>query len=136
MKKKKALKKALKKAPKKTMKKRGRPKGSKNKVQPEVKKKIWKKKFVKKEQDLSRVKFSKFLGYCPCGAIVALSNKICPRIYVCSTCGKRKSTSKLRTDSKNKREEVKNKREYMLSSINTNFADMPLLRTKTLTEKE
>lgn len=65
-------------------KKRGRPKGSKNKP----------------KQDLSRVKFSKFLGYCPCGGIIAARDKKTPRTYLCSNCGKKRALNTLKQEAK------------------------------------
>ena len=98
------------------MKKRGRPKGSKNKRKsriPKIYTQYQRKLFKKNQpQDLSRVKISKFLGYCPCGAIIAARNKRTPRTYACDTCGKKHKTSELKAQ-KSKTKLPLNKKDYM-----------------------
>lgn len=90
----------------------GRPKGSKNKKKATPKKKPTKRKKAEPE-DLSRVKISKFLGYCPRGHMIALRDKRTPRTFFCTTCGKKYSTSKIKTERSSKKTVPINKRKYL-----------------------
>jgi hypothetical protein len=97
---------------KKLPRKLGRPKGSKNKPkQPKQPKKKAAKK-VKVVEDLSHVKISRFIGYCPRGHMIAARDKRTPRTFMCETCGKKYSTSKLKTTKAEKKKPL-NKAKYL-----------------------
>ena len=108
-------------------KKRGRPKGSKNKTKKlETIKKYVEKKIVKKvkkvkaklkrkpkrSDDISRVKISRFLGYCPKGHMIAARDKRTPRTFICAACGKKFSTNKLKQTMPESKKPL-NKKEYL-----------------------
>jgi len=95
----------------------GRPKGSKNrrksrfqKTYTEYQRKLYKK---KEKQDLTWVKISKFLGYCPCGAIIASRNKRTPFTYMCDVCGKKHRTSEIKAERSKEKKLALNKKDYL-----------------------
>lgn len=74
-----------------------------------------KKKPFKKEKvvdDLSRIRISRFLGYCPEGHMIAARDKRTPRTFICEACDKKYSTSKL-YDSKKEENKPLNKASYL-----------------------
>lgn len=103
-------------------KKRGRPKGSKNKTTV-----ISAANKPCTEYDMSNVKVGKHLGYCPkCDSSIATYNLDSKFIFICDACGKRGRTKILKVDSKRLcTERPQSKKEYMESSMNVDYHDMP-----------
>ena len=77
------------------------------------------------EGEVTDEKSGKVLGYCPkCKFLIASCDLESPCIFVCSSCGKRARTNKLRKELE-KKPEYKSKKEYFAATINTKSIDMP-----------
>ena len=94
--------------------KRGRPKGSIKNAEPEVIEEVY-----------IPPKSYKHLGYCSCGFMISALDLISKFIYVCPRCEKRKRTNKLKVAKKVDKDLPTTKKEYLKSSVNADFHDMP-----------
>ena len=129
------------KKPKKGKKKLGRPKGSKNKKPKKTQKrkltkstkKIKKIKKIKKKELLGEdgkpykpPRSYKMLGYCPkCKGMISTKDLISKYIYVCASCNKRARTNTIRKTQRSTQEKPKSKKEYIESTVNAEYHDMP-----------
>ena len=81
----------------------------------------WKKKKYKVKKivvDMTNVKESKFLGYCPkCTGIVGKNDKESKSIYICACCGHRARISTLKDKRGDEHLLPKSKKEYMESIV-------------------
>ena len=121
--------------------KRGRPKGSKSSTtSKKVVKKVAKrgrpkgsgKKVEKKKEEEAYIppKSYKVLGYCSCGLHISSKDLVSKMVYTCPRCDKRARTNKLTAENETIKVEPMSKKEYLSSTINSQFNDMPPMEDK------
>jgi len=88
---------------------------------------FYKKRKLKKDnkEDLSNIKSSRFLGYCPkCRFLINKKDLETKLIFVCPGCGKR---ARIKLLQKEIRRENLTKKEYLENTVNADYHDMPTL---------
>lgn len=103
-----------KKLPVKKYRKRGRPKGKKKVNVPAI------------VYDMSKVKITKFLGYCPkCKFMISKKELVSKLVFLCPACNKKDRVTKLLKETGS--EKPKSKKEYLQSTVHvSSLESLPL----------